>query len=127
VPRVHFLPYVVQRIVAVLADEDNSVDREFVAAEREGFADGGIDAKAIPGREIAALVVGRRLVREKRDHVIERRRPYAICGVAGHKAPDENVGVGVIAIFRDDRGDLFLAGSVGWWWRRGCRGVHRGR
>ena len=102
--RVKVLAELIAGVIAMFADEDDGVDREFRATLAEGFADAGVDAKAVASGQVARHVVGGDLVRIERHDVGAGRVPGAVRRVAAQQASDDDIGVGPMPVLGDDGG-----------------------
>jgi len=125
--RVEALFLVVEGVVAVLADEDDAVDGELVAAEGERVGDGAEDGHAVLLGAFAAHVSFRHLFREHADDLRPRVRRLVVLLVPFQVFADYHVGVRPGPVFGDDRGDA-LGFSRGGQWQRGggqkCTALH---
>jgi len=106
--RIELLTAAVKRVAAMLADEQNRVDREIISAEGHCFADRRENREAILPAERAAHVFDRDLVSEHRDDLRARLDALPVRGIAVEQSPDDDVGVGLFAVFGDDGGDALL-------------------
>jgi len=90
--RVEDLPLVVARVVAVLADEQDALDRQLVAG-RQGVGDGARDLDAELPADRAGQVVVRRLIDVEGVDVVPGDVQLAAAGVAEDEAAGDVVGV----------------------------------
>ena len=95
----------VERVVAVLADEDHPVDGEGGAAQRERLPDGGVDGEAVAGGDLAGEVVRGDLVGVERGDPHPGLDPGVEEVVPLEQLGDQDVGVGERAVLGDDGGD----------------------
>src|ERR1051325_4775686 len=86
VARILFLTELVGRIVAVLADDEDSVNVEPIAAAAQGLGDGLVNLEAELLGAIAAEIVLGELIDIGRDDIERRPMPAAIDGVAVQEA-----------------------------------------
>ena len=119
--RVEVLPLVVPGILAVLADAQHAVNRDPARAQRDRLLDRGDDRDLVLRRQPPAQVALGRLV-EVQGGQLQRGAGPAVAPPAFEDAGDQDVGVQVAVVFRDDGRDragrlLVLVGGLG---RRRC-------
>ncbi len=107
VARILRLALFVARILAVLADNDDAIDRQLAAAERQRFGDRRIH---LHRREalgaLAAQVAIVDLIDVERHQVHRRMMMCAIPAVAFEEPVDDVLRVGILEVRRRDRGDF---------------------
>ena len=107
VARILDLSLFVPRIVAVLADEDDAVNGQFVAAEREGLGDGLAELHGRVAREALPAEVGlAHLVHVKRHKIHRGIMVRAVPAVAIEKTVDNVLRMRVLEVDGDDGGEL---------------------
>jgi hypothetical protein len=116
---VHPLAELVGGIIAVLADQEDGIDGERLAAEAEGLVDRGKEGHAEALGSVAGHVAFRELVGVEGDDFDARIDPLAAEQTFAHQVDEEIVGVGAVAEFGEDGGD-FGALDLG---SEACRGT----
>jgi hypothetical protein len=101
---IEFLSLLVPWIVAVLANEHDTIHNQLVRALRQRLADRVDDGKAVLCRFVAAHVIVRDLVGVHRHHLQAGHLPLAIEVVAGEQPPGDDIRMGIAPILRDDDG-----------------------
>ena len=91
----------------MLANDQDGVHRQFVAAATQRLRDSGIHLEAELLRPLGALVALRLLVHVQRDHFHVRPVPGAVVGVSHQEAVAHVLRVGEIAIDGGDDCDSF--------------------
>ena len=88
----------------MLADDQNRVHGQFVAAASKGLGNGRIDLEAELIGPLLALVALRLLVHIQRHHLHVALMPFAVQRIANQKPVAHVLGVGQIPVDgRDDR------------------------
>ena len=105
---VELLTFRRERIIAVLRDEQNAIDRQLVSAEGQRLR-GRFDQRnaPLPGERPADVRVGH-LLDIQRGHPARRRVALADNAVALHEAGDEVVRVAVAVVGGDKRRHLLV-------------------
>src|SRR6266568_1055056 len=106
-PRVEDLAALVGRVLAVLADTEHALDREFLAAAADRPIDSVVDREAVLLRQVAAHVAGGELVAIECDE-LQVRELLAVEVVTFEDLGEDDVGVRPLAILGDDGGDLLF-------------------
>jgi hypothetical protein len=111
VARIQRLALFVARVLAVFADQDDAVDGELAAAERQRFGNGWIQLhRRIFGEPRLADIVAADLIDEDRHQIHGGTMMRAIPAVALEKAIDDVLGVGVFEVGGADRRQLGTCG-----------------
>src|SRR5260221_8715486 len=105
------LALLVLRVLAVLADAQDALDRQLVAAERQGFVDGRTESKAVFLRQIAAQIAGRELIHVERNE-LEVKQIFVVMQRAFQDLADDNVRVRVARVDSDRGGDGLGVGHL---------------
>ena len=94
----------------MLADDQHAVDRQLVAAQRQGLGDRGIDLQVLePGVALAAQVALGELVDVHRDQIELRPIVLALPAEAFENAIEDHLGV------RSLRNSVSRAATLGRW------------
>ena len=102
-------------VVAVLGDEQDAIDGELVAAERERFGDRFGEAEFVFRGQFAAFVVIGRLIDIQRRQFETGPLAAAVERVRLQHAGGDDVGMGVVVPDGGDDGDAgFSASSARW-------------
>ena len=105
--RVEDLAFLIARIVAVLADQEHAVDREFAGAVRQRLLDGARQAEAKIARQPARQVIVRDLIDIQRLDILPRNVKATVACVAVDEPAGNVVGVRQRPVDRrDDREGL---------------------
>ena len=89
----------------MLADDEDAVDGQVIAAAAQGFGDGRIQAEAELAGAVGTLVTGRALVDVHGDNMDVRIMPHPLVRVTDQEAVDEMLGVREVGIDGGDDGD----------------------
>ena len=116
VARVLDLVQLIARVFAVLANDQNGIHCEFIAATTEGFGDGGVNLEAELFRAAAAQIVFSNLIDISRHNLEGWVMPLSFDGIAVQEPLGHVPGVAAV---EPDIGDhcKFLA-RVGSWVKR---------
>ena len=105
-PRIHVPAARVPRVVAVLGDEQNSVDAKPVGAGMQGAADARMDGNAMLGRTVDTDIVFQHVVDVHRhDFDVVKSVKALVRGGALEELGDDDVGVGLGVVDGADGGD----------------------
>ena len=99
----------------MFANQEHTIDGQFVATATEGLSDGGIDVEANLTGAIIALVTHRSLVDVHRYDLGVWHIPATFIGISHHEAVAEVLRVGQITIAGGDDRQAFW-GIRGWLW-----------
>ena len=111
VARVERLALLVSRIVAVLADDDDAIDGQAPAAERQGLGDRRVELQVVPLRRARGPGRLRGIDRCRRDATsTSGAMPVAVPAVAQRQAIEKVLGVRVRADLGAEEGDLLPPG-----------------
>src|SRR6185369_6756699 len=109
VARIEHLAFFVARISAMLANDDNAIDREPRAAERERLRNRRVNGNVETLGPFAAEVLRGKLIHIERDELRSRMMPLAFPAVAFEKTIDEMLRVRVPVHIRRDECNAFAA------------------
>ena len=106
--RIHRGAEAVLRVLPMLAHEEDGVDRQFLAAKREGAGYGGIDGDPVVLGELRTEIVGRGLVHIERHHLDTRGQGAVVRCEAGEEFRDDGIGMPARTVGGAQRGNLYL-------------------
>ena len=104
--RIFDLAFGVGRVFAVLADRQHGVDRQLLAAQRQGLGNRGIDRNSIVTGHVAHHIARGKLVDVQASDLEARLDPLAVEQIRREEIFQDDVGVAAVGELRENRGHL---------------------